>query len=70
MNEGAYLGPYIALKKLKIPQGPGVKPSMHRVFKDDVFSFDGDEPIDIRVLLRQKAIAPYDPAKLEELEAV
>ena len=59
MNEGIYLGPYIALKKLLIPQGPGQKPSALRVAKNVVFEFDGDEPIDINSLLRSQAIMPY-----------
>ncbi len=59
MNEQAYKGPYIARRKLLIPQGPGNTPSSLRIFKGDVFSFDGDEPIDIRSLLRTQAIQPY-----------
>ena len=67
MNEGVYLGPYIALKKLLIPQGPGQVPSSLRVYVHDVFSFDGDEPIDINRLLRSQAIQPYTKA-LDDLE--
>lgn len=68
MNEGVYLGPYIARKKLLIPQGPGKTPSSMRVFNHDVFSFDGDEPINIRQLLHTQAIQPYTES-LESLEA-
>jgi len=68
VNEEVYLGPYIARKKLLIPQGPGKTPSSMRIFKSDVFSFDGDEPIDIRGLLRAQAIQPYTKP-LESLEA-
>lgn len=67
MNDGVYLGPYICLRKLLIPQGPGQVPSSLRQFKGDVFSFDGDEPIDINMLLRSQAIMPYT-GRLEELE--
>ena len=59
MNEQVYLGPYIARHKLLIPQGPGKVPSSVRMFIGDVFTFDGDEPIDIRGLLRKQAIQPY-----------
>lgn len=59
MNEGVYLGPYIARRRLLIPQGPGKTPSALRVLVGDVFSFDGDEPIEIRSLLRSQAIQPY-----------
>ena len=38
------------------------------MFKGDVFSFDGDEPIDIRSLLRTQVIQPYTES-LESLEA-
>ena len=59
MNDGVFLGPYIARRRLLIPQGPGKVPSALRVLTGDVFSFDGDEPIDIRSLLRSQAIQPY-----------
>ena len=55
MNDGVYMGPYIALKKLVIPQGAGKIPQSLRVLKGHVFSFDGDELIDIRGLLRAHA---------------
>jgi len=67
VNENVYLGPYIARRKLLIPQGPGKTPSSMRFFKHDVFSFDGDEPVDIRALLRSQAIQPYTKS-LESLE--
>ena len=59
MNEGAYLGPYIALKPLKIPQGPGKIPALLRLSVCEVFSFDGDEFIDITALLKARSIMPY-----------
>jgi hypothetical protein len=68
MNEGVWLGPYIARRKLRIPQGPGKTPSSVRFFEKDVFSFDGDERVDIRMLLRTQAIQPYS-GELENLEA-
>lgn len=67
MNEGVYLGPYIALKKLLIPQGPGMTPPALRLSKHEVFTFDGDEPIDINVLLEKQSIMPY-MGDLESLE--
>ena len=67
MNEGAYLGPYIARKKLTIPQGPGKKPALLKLSQNEVFSFDGDELIDIRKLLRDQAMQPYT-GDLEALE--
>ncbi len=67
MNEGAYLGPYIARKALKIPQGPGKTPALLRLSQNEVFSFDGDELIDIRKLLQDQAMQPY-MGDLEALE--
>lgn len=67
MNEGVYLGPYIALKPLTIPQGPGSIPAMEKLPKDMVFSFNGDEPIDINSLLQKQSIMPYT-GDLEALE--
>lgn len=68
MNEDAYLGPYIARRKLLIPNGPGQVPSSLRVAKYGVFFFDGDEPVDIRHLLQTQAIQPYT-GDMEALEA-
>ena len=70
MNEGVYLGPYIARRPLKIPQGPGKTPALMKFAKNDVFSFDGDELIDINKLLRDQAMQPYmgDLDKLEGKE--
>ena len=52
-------GPYIALRKLRIPNGPGKFPSSIRVGVGEVFSLDGDEPINVHLLLKQRAIQPY-----------
>ena len=70
MNEGVWLGPYIARKDLKIPQGPGKTPGLLRLQMHEVFSFDGDEPIDILKLLRDQAMQPYmgDMEALEDKE--
>ena len=68
LNEGVWLGPYIARKKLIIPQGPKQKPAMLRLAEHEVFSFDGDEPIDIRRLLEKQFIMPYT-GDLDKLEA-
>lgn len=68
MNEGVYLGPYIARKKLLIPQGPGKMPASLRLTKGEVFTFDGDELIDINGLLKGQAIQPYTKS-LADLEA-
>ncbi len=70
MNEGVYLGPYIALKPVTIPQGPGTIPAMLKLAVNKVFSFDGDEPIDINSLLQKQSIMPYtgDMEALEDKE--
>ena len=52
---------------LLIPQGPGKKPSSLRINERVVFSFDGDELIDINGLLRAQSIMPY-MGDLEALE--
>ena len=67
MNEGVYLGPYIARKPLKLPQGPGKTPAFLKLAVNEVFSFDGDEMIDIRKLLQDQAMQPY-MGDLESLE--
>ncbi len=61
------LGPYRALRRLLIPNGPGVIPSSTRIAVGEVFSFDGDEPVDVRLLLRCHVIEPYtgDLSKLQ-----
>ena len=64
------LGPYIALKRLLIPSGPGRIPSAVRMVPGDVFSFDGDEPVEIEQMLKLGAIAAYtkDLAKVVPLK--
>mgnify|MGYP001563240104 CR=1 FL=1 len=56
---GEHLGPYVAQRNLLIPQGPGVIPSSMRIPAGTIFSFDGDEPIDIAMLRQQGVIVPY-----------
>ena len=51
-----YLGPFKAKLNLLIPNGPGAVPSSMRVRTGFIFSFDGDEPVDIERLERQGAI--------------
>lgn len=54
-----HLGPYVAQRNLLIPQGPGIIPSSMRIPSGTVFSFDGDEPVDIAMLRQQGAIVPH-----------
>ena len=54
-----HLGPYVAQRNLLIPQGPGVLPSSMRIPSGSIFSFDGDEPIDIAMLRQTGAIVPH-----------
>ena len=42
---------YLALKRLHIAQGPGVKPSTLRIAPGQRFALDGDEPLDVESLL-------------------
>ena len=51
---------YLALKKLLIPQGAGVKPSSIRFAPGQRFALDGDEPIDVEDMLRTGAIKIYE----------
>ena len=50
---------YLALRKLKIPNGPGQIPSSARIERGEPFVFDGDEPVDVAALIRQGAIRLY-----------
>ena len=50
---------YLALRKLHIAQGPGVKPSSIRFYPGQRFALDGDEPVDVESLLRVGAIKLY-----------
>jgi hypothetical protein len=56
---------YLALRKLLIPQGPGVKPSSIRFVPGQRFALDGDEPIDIDSMIRTGAIKVYEDSDAE-----
>jgi hypothetical protein len=60
---------YLALKRLHIAQGPGVKPSTLRIFPGQRFTLDGDEPIDVESLLRTRAIKIYEESDEEWAQA-
>jgi len=51
---------YLALHKLLIAQGPGVKPSSIRFYPGQRFALDGDEFVDVEALLRVGAIKIYE----------
>ena len=51
---------YLALHKLHIAQGPGVKPSSIRFYPGQRFALDGDEFVDVEALLRVGAIKIYE----------
>mgnify|MGYP003141367162 CR=1 FL=1 len=51
---------YLALHKLHIVQGPGVKPSSIRFYPGQRFALDGDEFVDVEALLRVGAIKIYE----------
>jgi hypothetical protein len=51
---------YLALHKLHIVQGPGVKPSSIRFHPGQRFALDGDEFVDVESLLRVGAIKIYE----------
>ena len=52
---------YRVKQKLLIPQGPGKVPSTMRADENEIISFDGDEPIDVALLLKVGAIEPFAP---------
>ena len=60
---------YLALKKLHMAQGPGVKPSSIRFFPGQRFQLDGDEPIDVEALLRTRAVKVYEESDREWAQA-
>ena len=51
---------YLALRKLHIVQGPGVKPSSIRFYPGQRFALAGDEFVDIEALLRTNAVKIYE----------
>ena len=60
---------YLALHKLHIVQGPGVKPSSIRFHPGQRFALDGDEFVDIEALLRTNAIKVYEDSDKEWAQA-
>ena len=62
-------GWYLALHKLHIAQGPGVKPSTIRIFPGQRFDLDGTEFVDVESLLRMNAIKVYEESDREWAEA-
>ena len=51
---------YLALWKLLIVQGPGVKPSSIRFTPGQRFALDGDEAVDVESLMRTRSIKIYE----------
>ena len=60
---------YLALRKLHIVQGPGVKPSSIRFYPGQRFALDGDEAVDIESLLRTRAVKIYEESDKEWAQA-
>ena len=56
---------YLALKKMLMAQGPGVKPSSIRINRGQRFALDGDEPIDVDELIRLKVVKVYQESDAE-----
>jgi len=56
---------YLALKKMLMAQGPGVKPSSIRINRGQRFALDGDEPLDIDELIRLKVVKIYEESDAE-----
>ena len=59
---------YMALRKLKIPQGEGVVPSSLRLLPGQRFALDGDEPVDIESMIRVNAVKIYEATDAEWAE--
>lgn len=59
---------YLAIKGLLIPNGPGKVPSVSRFFPGQLVEFDGDEPIDIPLLVKSGAVILYDESNREHYE--
>lgn len=51
---------YLVCKKLLVPSGPDKIPSAMRFMPGNLIEFDGDEPIDLKLLERSGAIMLYD----------
>jgi len=65
-------GPFIAAKRLLVPNAPGKHPPLYRFDQGVVFSLDGDEQVNVEALLQVGAIRPYsgDMTKLEPMQVV
>ena len=60
---------FLALKKLLIAQGPGIKPSSIRILRGQRFTLDGDEAVDVESLLRTRAVKIYEDSDAEWAQA-
>jgi len=60
---------YLALRKLHIVQGPGVKPSSIRFIPGQRFALDGDEAVDVESLMRTRSIKIYEESDAEWAQA-
>ena len=60
---------YLALRKLHIVQGPGVKPSSIRFIPGQRFALDGDEAVDVESLIRTRSIKIYEESDAEWAQA-
>ena len=60
---------YLALRKLLIVQGPGVKPSSIRFIPGQRFALDGDEAVDVESLMRTRSIKIYEESDAEWAQA-
>lgn len=60
---------YLALRKLLIVQGPGVKPSSIRFTPGQRFALDGDEAVDVESLMRTRSIKIYEESDAEWAQA-
>ena len=60
---------YLALRKLLIVQGPGVKPSSIRFTPGQRFALDGDEAGDVESLIRTRSIKIYEESDAEGAQA-
>jgi len=56
---------YLALKKMLMAQGPGVKPSSIRINRGQWYALDGDEPLDIDELIRLRIVKIYEESDAE-----
>ena len=59
----------MALRKLLIVQGPGVKPSSIRFTPGQRFALDGDEAVDVESLMRTRSIKIYEESDAEWAQA-